>query len=584
VTGFRISADTVKRGLPITTWLPEWRSLIRADVLAALAVWAVLVPQSLAYASLAGLPAKHGLYAAGAAMLAYAVFGTSRQLNVGPSSAVAVLSAATVAPIAAGDPKRFVTYSAALALVAGAILVAAGLARMGFVSDFIARPVLAGYLVGLAVVITVSQLPKLLGVPAGTGNVFEQLRVLVRSLDDASGITLAIGLGSLAFMLVLRRVAPLVPAALIVVVASIVLSEWVDLADEGVAVVGTIPTSLPSVALPIVSAEVIGQLLAGAAGVALLAYAESIAGARTFAEKHEYEIDPNRELVALGASNVAAGMVQGFPVDASVSRSVVGDGAGQRSQLASLVNVALVVATVLLLARFFSELPQPTLGAIVIAAVIPLLDPRPLTRLWRLDQVDAMLGVVCFVGVLTAGVLKGIVVAVICALVALVYRSFRPNMAVLGRARGTPEADEDVQFHDVSRTPGLETYPGLVIFRFDQEVFFANAPLFERSVLALLTDQDARVQAVLVDAGAISHVDTTGIAMLENLHERLSRAGVSLLLARPRAPLREILERSGLLELIGPENVFPSIRLGVRAHLAGAAEPDSPSHSEDDGT
>ncbi len=553
--------------LPIVEWLPGWRATIRTDALAALAVWAVLVPQAMAYASLAGLPAEHGLYAALPALLLYAIFGTSRQLNVGPSSAVAVLSAATVAPLAAGNAERFAAVSAALALAAGVVLVIAGIARLGFVADFIARPVLAGYLVGLGVVILVGQVPKVLGIPTGGGTVFQQAWHIVVGLDDVRWQTVAVGVGSLAFMLALRRLAPRVPAALIVVVAGVAASSWLELADEGVSIVGTVPTDPPQIAIPTLPDGILTDFAVGAIGIALLAFAESIAAARAFAEKHGYEVDANRELVAIGATNVGAGLVQGFAVDASASRTSVADEAGQRSQLASLVNVVLVLLTIVLLARFFGKLPQATLAAIVIAAVLGMLSPRPLRQLWRLDRVDAVLGIICFGGVLLFGVLGGIVLAVVAALVALVYRSFRPNTAVLGRVPTDGAQDEDVLYRDVSREPRLETVPGLVIYRFDQEIFFANASLFEREVLGLVRDSEPPARAVLVDAASISHVDTTGMAMLERLHGKLAANGVTLMVARPRGPLRDILHRSGLEQLIGPENIFPTVRSGVTSFL-----------------
>jgi high affinity sulfate transporter 1 len=567
----REAVHVLATALPIGRWLPRARRTLRADTLAALAVWAVLVPQAMAYASLAGLPAEHGLYAALPALLLYAVFGTSRQLNVGPSSAVAVLSAATVAPLAGGDPKRFAAISAALALVAGIALVIAGIARLGFVSDFVARPVLAGYLVGLGVVILVGQLPKLLGISSDDGTVFQQMWHIVASLGETRWRTLAVGTGSLAFMLALRRFAPRVPAALIVVVAGVAASSWLDLVDSGVGIIGPISTELPEIGRPTLPGGILTDLTVGAFGIALLAFAESIAASRSFAEKHGYEIDANRELVAIGATNIGAGLAQGFAVDASASRTAVGDEAGQRTQLASLVNAVLVLATILLVARFFENLPQATLAAIVIAAVLGMLSPAPLLHLWRLDRVDAVLGVVCFGGVLLLGVLGGIVLAVVAALVALVYRGSRPNTAVLGRILTDGGHDEDVLYRDVSREPDLEIVPGLVIYRFDQEIFFANASLFEREVRQLVREAEPPAQAVLVDAGSISHVDTTGMAMLERLNAKLAETDVVLMLARPRGPLRDTLRRSGLEKLIGPENLFPTVRAGVAAFLGRRA-------------
>lgn len=557
----------VAAALPIAGWLPEWRSLAKRDALAALAVWAVLVPQAMAYATLAGVPPVYGLYAALAGLIVYALFGTSRQLNVGPSSSIAVLSAATIAPLAVADGERFLVLSAALALLTGAILVVAGVARLGFSAEFLAKPVLAGYFVGVALVIAVSQLPKLLGVDERSAGFLRRLWNLTGEVDAVHGWTLAIGLGTLALLLGLRALAPRVPGALIAVVLGVLASRALDLEDRGVAVVGEISSSLPEVGLPGIGWSEVNRLLAGAVGVAILAYAESIAAARTFAAKHGYEVDPNRELIAMGAANIGSGLLKGFPIDASVSRTAVADEAGQRSQLAGLLNAALVLATILLLTRFFADLPQATLAAIVIAAVLPLMRTGELRRLRRLDEIDFALALVCLVGVLLFGVLGGLAVAVITSLGALIYRTFRPHTAVLGRVRAGGEKDEDFGFRDVERHPEGETYPGLVIFRFDQEIFFANARLFRDYIRELVAKAEPPVQAILLNAAAITHVDTTGLDVLQEVHEELSRQGITLMLARVKGPVHDILEGAGLIVILGRENVFPTVHAGVSAYL-----------------
>jgi SulP family sulfate permease len=555
--------------IPAAEWLPGWRRFARRDTIAALAVWAVLVPQGMAYAALAGVPPVHGLYAALAGLVIYALLGTCAQLNVGPSSGVAVLSAATVAPLAAGDGDRYLALSAALALLTGGILLAAGLTRLGFVSEFLARPVLAGYFVGLALTIVVSQLPSLLGIPDDSSGFFDRLWTLMTSLDEVDRWTFAIGVGTLVALVVLRRVAPRAPGALIAVVLGVLLSRWFDLEADGVAVLGTFSDDLPSVGIPEVGRHDLQLLVAGAVGLALLAYAESIAAARQFSALHGVEVDPNRELIALGGANLGAGLAQGFPIDASVSRTSVADGAGQRSQLAGLLNAALILATILLLSSFFSDLPKATLAAVVIAAVLPLVHTGELRRLRRLDEVDFALGVICLLGVLLFGVLGGIVIAVLASLMALIYRSFRPNMAVLGRVRHDGDTDESFVYRDTSRHAGLETYPGLVIFRFDQEIFFANAALFRSQVRELVRVTEPPVKVVLVDVAAVTHVDTTGLDMLLELVAELRAGGVQLALARPKGHLTDILRRSGLLEVIGRERVFTAVHLGVTAFREG---------------
>jgi high affinity sulfate transporter 1 len=536
--------------------------------LAALAVWAVLVPQSMAYATLAGVPPVYGLYAAIVGLVLYGLLGTSRELNVGPSSSVAVLTAATVAPLAGGDGEAYIALSSALALVTGLLLVAGGLARLGFVAEFLARPVLAGYFVGLALTIVLGQLPALLGVPAGSGGYFEKLWELLGDLPDVSWWTAAVGLTSLALVLVLQRVAPRFPAALLAVVLGVLASRALDLADEGVALVGRLPTSLPELGLPDVGASDLRAVLWGAVGIALLAYAESIAAARQFALKSGYEVDANRELVAIGAANVGAGLTQGFPIDASVSRTTVAVSAGQRSQLAGLLNAGLVVAAIVALGGFFADLPQATLAAIVIGAVLPLLRTRALRRLWRLDTVDFALGVVCTLGVLFAGVLGGIVIAVIASLAALVYRSYTPHTAVLGRLRGGDEGDEDFGFRDISRHPEGETYPGLVIFRFDQEIFFANAALFRDRVRALVSDVEPPIRRVIVDASAVTYVDTTGLDMLGELQDELEARNVELVFARLKGPVHDVFKRAESAGAIRHFRRFPTLRSAVADFLA----------------
>jgi sulfate permease, SulP family len=566
------------RAVPAVGWLPSSRQTLRGDTLAALAVWAVLVPQAMAYAALAGVPPVRGLYAACAGLLLYALIGTSRQLNVGPSSGVAILSAATIAPIAGGSAERYLSLTALLALIVGVVLALAGLARLGFIAEFLAKPVLAGYMVGLGLVILVGQLSSLLGIPSGSGNFFQLARNVLANLDNVDGWTVAVGLSSLALILVLRALSPRLPGALIVVVAGVVAARVLDLSTHGVAELGTISASLPEVSVPSLSLTDIENLIAGALGLSLLAYAESIAGARAFAAKHRYEVDANRELIALGATNIGSSLIQGFAIDASVSRTSVADAAGQRSQLSGLVNLGLILVTLALLTPFFADLPKATLAAIVIAAVLPLLRTAGLRRLYRVDKTDFAVALVCLFGVLVVGVLDGIIVAVIASLIALVYRSFRPEVAVLGRSR-SQEIDEDITFRDVSRHRGVETFPGLVIFRFDQEVFFANATFFRDQIRKLVVSTNPRPRVFLIDATAITHIDTTGLDMLAELDDELSSEGIVVLFARVKGPVRDILTRAGLAERFGPESFYPTIESAVsdflNGHLLHLASPSS---------
>jgi high affinity sulfate transporter 1 len=521
----------------------------------------------MAYATLAGVPPVYGLYAAVAGLVLYGLLGTSRELNVGPSSTVAIMAAATVAPLAAGSGERYVALSAALALVTGLVLLAGGLVRLGFVAEFIARPVLAGYFIGLVLTIVVGQLPTLLGLPPASGGFFEKLWDLLRDAADLSWWTAVVGLTTLVLVLVLQRLAPRVPGALVAVALGVLISRALDLADENVVVVGSLPTSLPDLGLPDVTLSDYRELLWGALGIALLAYAESIAAARQFALRRGYGVEANRELVAMGTANVGAGLVQGFPIDASVSRTTVAERSGQRSQLAGLVNAGLVVLAIVLLGDFFADLPQATLAAIVIAAVLPLLRTGELRRLWRLDTVDFALAALCFAGVLVAGVLGGIVIAVVASLAALVYRSYTPHVAVLGRLRGGEEGDEDFGFRDISRHPDGETYPGLAIFRFDQEIYFANAMFFRDNIRALVAAGVPPVRRVVVDASAITHVDTTGVDMLGELQRELESRGVELVFARLKGPVHDVFKRAEAAGAIRHFRRFPTLRSALADYL-----------------
>jgi high affinity sulfate transporter 1 len=554
--------------LPVRDWLPHYeRRWLRPDLVAALAVWAVLVPEGIAYASLAGLPPETGLFAALAPLLAYAVLGTCRQLTVGPSSAIAAYSAAAVAPLAAGDSGRFVALSALLALLVGALLLAAGLARAGFIADFFARPVLTGFIAGLALVIGAGQLYKLLGVEGGGTSFFGKLLVLVQQLGSINLATLAIGLAALAIIFALRAYAPKVPAMLVAVVLGIAAVSVFGLEAHGVQIVGEIPDGLPHPTFPSFGIGDMTHLLPDAVALALIAFAESIAGARTFAAKHGYEVDADQELVALGAANLGAGLLQGFSVDASLSRSAVADSSGVKSQMSGIILFVFLVVTMLLLMPLFHDLPEAVLGAIVIAAVAHLVDIRALRRLRHIDRTDFMLALICFAGVLVFGLLMGLLIAVVVSLLALVLRAYRPSSVVLGRAPG-PESDDTLRYRSVEDHPEYEAFPGLVILRVDGELFFGNGRWFRETVRSLVRGQTPPVREVLVHAGAIPHLDTTAAAMLKELIAELDDGQVELDFARVTTSLYADLERNGIVELVGPERIHETIRAGVADFLA----------------
>ncbi len=566
VTWYRLEPPS----LPIRHWLPRYeRRWLRPDVIAAAAVWAVLVPEGIAYASLAGLPPATGLFAALAPLLAYAVFGTCRQLTVGPSSAVAAYSAAAVAQVALGDSTRFIALSALLALLVGALLLAAGLARAGFVADFFARPVLTGFVAGLALVIGVGQLSKLLGVEGGGTGFFGKLGALIPELGGASLLTLVIGVAALAIIFVLRAYAPKVPAMLVVVVLGIAVVAIFDLQDHGVAIVGTMTDGLPSLTFPSFRLSDVIDLLPDAFALALICFAESVAGARAIAARHHYEVDADQELIALGVANLGAGLLQGFTVDASLSRSAVADSSGVKTQLSNIVLFCFLVVTMLFLMPLFHDLPEAVLGAIVIAAVSHLVDVGALRRLRRSDPTDFVLAILCFAGVLVFGLLMGLAIAVIISMLALVYRAYRPTSAVLGRAPGAVD-DERLRYRGIEDHPDCETFPGLVILRTDGELFFANARWFRETVRALALDQSPPVRELLVHVGAVPRMDTTAAAMLKELIPELHEAGVEIAFARATTPLIHDFERNGIMRLVGEDRFYDTVAAGVDAFLRGA--------------
>ena len=562
-----VGTSTLHSTIPALRWLPSWRVGLGRNVIAALAVWAVLVPQSMAYASLAGVPPINGLYAAIAALLVYALLGTSRQLNVGPSSGVAVLSAAAIAPLAVGNSERYLALSAGLALVTGLILVGAGIGRLGFVAEFLAKPVLAGYVVGLGMVIAVGQVPALLGLSIDADGFFAKAAEIVFDLPDAQAWTVVVGVGTLTMLLVLQRVAPRAPGALIAVVVGVLASRALDLADDDVALVGSITVSFPELGPPDLHVDDLERLIAAALGVALLAYAESIAAARRFAAKHGYEVEPNRELIAVGASNVAAGLAQGFPVDAGMSRTSVADRAGQTSQLAGLLNVGFVILT-----------DHPAHGVL----------RRPPEGHARRDHHRRGA---------TAHAHRGAAEAATAGRRRLRIRRYLPHgcppprCAPGSRRRGArvarcarvPQLPAE---HGGARAPARQRgrrrghpLPGRLPARRARDLSGArDLPLrpgdllreheaLSRRLLRAINASPTDVEEVLVDAGAITHVDTSGLDMLADLHAELAGKGIRLCLARVKGPIRDKFERAGLIELLGPDGIQPSVRSGVNAYL-----------------
>jgi high affinity sulfate transporter 1 len=555
--------SSVKSFLPILQWLPKYdRSWLRWDLVAALTVWAMFVPEGMAYATLAGVPPEAGLYAAPLAALAYAIFATSRHMTVGPSSTVAIMSALVVAPVAAESPEKFIVLSALLAILVGCLLVLSGLLRFGVLADFMSNPVLTGFIIGLALTIVASQLDKMLGYSVEDAGFFQELWYFIQDLGMAHLPTVAVGISSLVLLFAIHRFIPKVPAALAVMVLSILASSFFDLEAYGVEVVGYIPTGLPSFGLPSgFSFSELIMLLPGAAGVALVAFSESVAIARSYATSHGYEVDANQEMIGLGFANLGAGVSQGFVVDGSMSRSSAANQAGVKSQMSSIIFAIMVVITIIALTPLFQNLPEATLGAIVIHAVWRAIDFSKLKRLHDIRFDDFVAASVALLGVLVLGILPGLVVAVFVSLLLLLQRVKAPSTAILGRVPG-----KDV-FRNMENYAGAETYPGLLILRFDGLLFFANAPNFREKVRSLAAGGSA-IRMVLVDFESVSDIDTTALDMLEKLHGELANLSIDLHFSRMNKRVRQLFQKSGLEKIVGDDHFHISVREGVDDYLA----------------
>ena len=548
----------------------KWR---RPDLVAALTLWAVLIPESLAYAAIAGVSPVVGLYAVPGALILYAALGSSRELVVGPSAAAAALSAATVGEVAGGGSEEFVQLTVALALCVGAAALIAGVLRLGFVANLISVPVFRGFIIGLALTIIVGQVPALLGIDDGEGNFFEKLADLISGLGSVDALTLAVGGGSLVLLLALRRFLSAVPGALVVVVLSIVLVKVFNLGDHGLAIIGNIDSGLPSFGPPDASASDYGALAAGAIGVMLIGFAEGLASAKTYAAARHEEIDANRELLGLGGANIASGLSSGMVVNGSLSKTAISTAAGARTQLAGLAVAVLTVVTILFLTGLFESLPEATLAAIVVVALIDLVDYHQLVALYRVSsdrlghaygvaaRPDFLAAMAALLGVLVFDTLPGLFIGIGASLLLLLYRVSRPRIALLGRVPGT-----DAQFGDIEQHPKNKVDPAVVVLRVEGGLFFANADALRQRVLS--ETGAGGVRAVVIDAETVAFIDVTAARMLRDLNEQLGRGGVRLLVARDVGQVRDVLRRA--VPDAKLDATYPSVDAAVKA--AGRAE------------
>ncbi len=559
----------IGRNVPIAAWLPAYdKSWFRPDLIAGLTVWALLVPEAMAYAEIAGMPPETGLYAALGAFIGYAVFASSRQLTVGPSSTVAILSASTVASLAGTD--NYIDLSIALALLAGAFFIVFGIARLGFISVFLSKPVLTGFTFGLGLTIAIGQANKVFGVDGGSGNFFDKLWALIQDLPDTDVRTALIGLGSLAALFVMGRLwGHKVPGALILVVVTIVLSNLLAWDAAGVHVVGDIPASLPPLGLPNLGFEDLWDLIPGALGIVLVGYAESYGAASSLGRRHDYDIDANQELIGLGAANVGSGLLGGFTVDGSLSRSSAADEAGGKSQMAYLLCAVMVLVTILALTDFFHELPEAVLGAIVIHAVWGTFRVGEMQRIWRTNRGDFYAAAAALAGVCAVNILPGLLIAVLVSFVMLVYEASRPNMPRLGRIPGVGA------FVSVETYPEAEEVPGVVVMRLDAPMFFANAAAVHARITELRRSVP-KPTAIVADLETVYFVDTDGTDQIREIIAELREHDIDFAIARLTMAGRRALRRAEVFDMIGEDRFFPSVRSAV-----AAMDASSETHPED---
>jgi high affinity sulfate transporter 1 len=558
------------KSLSWTRWLPgiitlrEYqRAWLAHDVVAGTVLATMLVPVGIAYAVASGVPGINGLYATIIPLLAYALFGPSRILVLGPDSSLAAVILGVVAPLSGGDPARAVALAGMMAIVSGLICVLAGVARLGFVTDLLSKPIRYGYMNGIALAVLISQLPKLFGFSIESEGPLRSFWDIVRAI--AGGRTnwtaFAVGAGALAVILLLRNMER-IPAVLIAVVGATVVAGAFDLeARAGLSVLGPLPQGLPGFALPWIGAADIVPILTGGVAVAVVSFADTSVLSRAYAARLGERVDPNQEMVGLGAANLAAGFFQGFPISSSASRTPVAEAAGARTQLTGVVGALVVAALILVAPGLLRHLPNAALAAVVIASAIGLLEITDLRRIYRIQRWEFWLSIVCLIGVAVLGAIPGIGLAIAIAVIEFLWDGWRPHSAVLGRAEGVRG------FHDITRYQAARQVPGLVLFRWDAPLFFANAELFKQRVLDAAAAAPEKARWVVVTAEPVTSVDVTAADALSELQAALNEAGIELCFAELKDPVKDKLKRFGLFIHFGEHRFFPTIGAAVESYL-----------------
>jgi high affinity sulfate transporter 1 len=556
---------SLERWVPGLRTLREYqRSWLASDLVAGLVLTALLVPVGMGYAQAAGLPPITGLYATIVPLVAYAIFGPSRVMVLGPDSSLAAVIAAVILPLGGDDPETAVALAGGLAVLTGLIILVAGIARLGFMTELLSRPVQLGYLYGIAVTILVGQLPRLCGFSIEGRGLLSEIRDVAQGVADGqvNRAALAVGLAGIAVILVLRRFWSRVPGVAVAVVVGIAAVAMFDLEAEGVQVVGVLPEGLPTLAFPAVDLADLGALFSGALGIALVAVADTTVLSQSLATQRDESVDPDQELRALGVANLASGLFQGFAISSSSSRTPVAVSAGARSQLTPLVGAVAITLLLVLAPGLLRDLPLPMLAAIVITAAIGLIDVAAVRRLYRVRRSEFVLWLAAFGGVALLGVLVGIFVAILLSLADFIRRAWRPHDAVLGRE------DELKGYHDIDRHPSARQVPGLLLYRFDAPLFFANGAYFRRRVRGLVAEATRPIRWVVVAAEPITDVDTTAADALGQLLQELRQQQVTVAFAELKGPVKDRLQRYGLYDAIGPGHFFPTIGTAVDAYVA----------------
>jgi len=563
------------RRMPIVAWLPRYRTAwLRGDLVAGAVVAALAVPQALGYASIAGAPVEVGLYSVPVAMVAYAVFGSSRQLVVGPVSTVSVLSGSFLASFGVAGTAQAASYTAALALGSGLVLVVAGFVRIGWMAEFLSKPIVTGFVIGLCLLVILNEVPHLLGVPTPEGRVVERVGALGSSLSrgDADLITVVVSAASLVVLFGGQRVAPKIPWGLLVLLAALAVSAALDLESRGVEVVGQVPRGLPTPGVPTVDAGDLGRLFTAGAALALVGLAEGLSAARLFAGRGGYRIDADQELVAAGAANVACGIFGGLGVAGSLSKTAAVSEARGRTQVAGLAAAVLALVVIVAIAPALSVLPRAVLSAIVVNAVWKLMDFPALGRYARVRRNDIVAAVVAGVGVLALGPLDGLLLAIAGSVLGLVFRSSRVDIETMGKV-----PDEKAAWGSLRNHEDRSIYPGVLVLRIDVPIFWVTAAPVHDRVLALAAETPG-VRAVVLDLEATNQMDTTSADALADLLTSLRRQGMDLYLVRVMWPVRRALRRSGLVETLGDDHLWHSISQGVREARRTHGLTDVPAH------